>query len=270
MVADFNERKRTRKSINEYAGFFGLDLYSMTSSIHAVLAYLNKIDPVEAAAARERYACLGQFINDPQAYGYAIAPGRWDSCEQDVIEQRMQLQRKARIYIERDGPFAGSEYFSALQNAEVVKNAEEYYRALFRGRPNTWNLRDRHMFETLEKLADHLEAWLGREPRIVVWAHNSHLGNAAATDMARSAVKSILASLFLNITLRRCSVSAFRPSRGTVTAATDWDGPAETKIVREPLPGSYEEIFTRLEKKSFYLDLRGTDPVADLLRTKRL
>src|SRR3954453_19949139 len=184
-LRDLNERERTRKTINEYAGFFGLDLYSMTTSIHAVLAYLEKVDPAEAAAARTRYACLGEFINDPQAYGYAIASGRWDSCEQEVIEQLMQLQQKARLYIERDGPFAGSEYFSGLQNAELVKNAEEYYRAMFRGRPNTWNLRDRHMFETLEKLADHLEVWLGREPRIAVWAHNSHLGNAAATDMAQ-------------------------------------------------------------------------------------
>lgn len=268
-LRDFNERKRARKAVNEYVGFFGLDLYSMTSSIHAVLAYLNKTDPVEAAAARERYACLGQFINDPQAYGYAIASGRWDSCEQEVIEQLVQLQRKARVYIERDGPFAGSEYFSALQNAELVKNAEEYYRALFRGWPNTWNLRDRHMFETLEKLADHLEVWLGREPRIVVWAHNSHLGNAAATDMAQRGeinIGQLVSEQYPDKVLH----IGFSTSRGTVTAATDWDGPAETKTVREPLPGSYEEIFTQLEKKSFYLDLRGTDPVADLLRAKRL
>ena len=268
-LRDFNERERTRKTINEYAGFFGLDLYSMTTSIHAVLAYLDKVDPVEAAAARTRYACLGEFINDPQAYGYAIASGRWDSCEQEVIEQLMQLQRKARLYIERDGPFAGSEYFSGLQNAELVKNAEEYYRAMFRGRPNTWNLRDRHMFETLEKLADHLEVWLGREPRIAVWAHNSHLGNAAATDMAQRGeinIGQLITERYPDKVLR----IGFSTSRGTVTAATDWDGPAETKNVREPLPGSYEEMFTRLEKKSFYLDLRGTDPVVDLLSAKRL
>ena len=129
--------------------------------MEAVLAYLDKIDPAEAAAARARYACFGQFINDPQAYGYAIASGRWDSCEQEVITQIIQLQQKARLYIERDGAFAGNEYFSAQQNAELVKNAEEYYRAMFRGRPNTWNLRDRHMFETLEKLADHLDTLAG-------------------------------------------------------------------------------------------------------------
>ena len=121
----------------ESVGFYGLDLYSMTTSMGAVLSYLDKIDPKEAADARARYACFGQFINDPQAYGYAIASGIWDSCEQEVITQLIQLQQKARLYIERDGAFAGNEYFSAQQNAELVKNAEEYYRAMFRGRPKT-------------------------------------------------------------------------------------------------------------------------------------
>ncbi len=265
----FNERERAGKAVNEYAGFFGLDLYSMTSSMQAVLAYLDKIDPAEAVAARGRYACFGQFISDPQAYGYAIASGRWDSCEQEVIDQLLQLQRKARLYVERDGAFAGNEYFSAQQNAELVKHAEEYYRAIFRGRPNTWNLRDRHMFETLEKLAGHLDIWLGREARIAVWAHNSHLGNAAATEMGQRGeinIGQLVTERYPDKVLR----IGFSTSRGTVTAASDWDGPAETKTVREPLPGSYEEIFAQLEKKRFYLDLRGTDAVTDILRDKRL
>lgn len=268
-LRDFNKRERTPKTINQYVGFFGLDLYSMTSSIQAVLAYLDKIDPAEAAIARARYACFGQFINDPQAYGYAIASGRWDSCEQEVIEQLVELQRKGRLYIERDGAFAGSEYFSARQNAELVKNAEEYYRAMFRGRPNTWNLRDRHMFETLEKLADHLQIWLEREPRIAVWAHNSHLGNAAATDMGQRGeinIGQLVTEQYPDTVLR----IGFSTSRGTVTAATDWDGPAETKTVREPLRGSYEEIFMRLQKKRFYIDLRGSSEAADVLTDKRL
>ncbi len=274
-LRDYNERNRTRKdpeslgSASESAGFYGLDLYSMTSSIEAVLAYLDKIDPEEAVAARARYACFGQFINDPQAYGYAIASGRWDSCEQEVIIQIIQLQRKARFYIERDSAFAGNEYFSAQQNAELVKNAEEYYRAMFRGRPNTWNLRDRHMFETLEKLADHLEVWLGREPRIAVWAHNSHLGNAAATEMGQRGeinIGQLVRERYADKTLH----IGFSTSRGTVTAASDWDGPAETKVIREPLPGSYEEVFSRLGKKHFYLDLRGTGETASMLKDRRL
>lgn len=274
-LRDYNERNRTHKdreslgSASESAGFYGLDLYSMTSSIEAVLAYLDKIDPEEAVAARARYACFGQFINDPQAYGYAIASGRWESCEQEVIIQIMQLQRKARLYIERNGAFAGNEYFSAQQNAELVKNAEEYYRAIFRGRPNTWNLRDRHMFETLEKLADHLEAWLGREARIAVWAHNSHLGNATATEMGQRGEINI-GQLVRERYADKALHVGFSTSRGTVTAASDWDGPAETKAIREPLPGSYEEVFSRLEKKRFYLDLRGTGEAASMLKDRRL
>ncbi|MDQ3186594.1 MAG: erythromycin esterase family protein [Pseudomonadota bacterium] len=250
-------------------GFYGLDLYSMTTSMEAVLAYLDKIDPKEAEAARARYACFGQFINDPQAYGYAIASGIWDSCEQEVITQLMQLQQKARIYIERDGAFAGNEYFSAQQNAELVKNAEEYYRAMFRGRPNTWNLRDRHMFETLEKLAAHLSAKLGRAARIVVWAHNSHLGNAAATDMGRRGeinIGQLVSERYGDKALH----IGFSTSRGTVTAASDWDGPAETKTIREPLGGSYEEIFSRLERRRFLLDLRDKSEAVSMLENERL
>jgi erythromycin esterase-like protein len=272
---DYNEESRGSKNQNsqmgqvEPVGFYGLDLYSMTTSMQAVLTYLGKIDPAEAAAARARYACFGQFINDPQAYGYAIASGIWDSCEQEVIIQLIQLQQKARLYIEKDGAFAGNEYFSAQQNAELVKNAEEYYRAMFRGRPNTWNLRDRHMFETLEKLAMHLGTRLGREARIVVWAHNSHLGNAAATDMGHRGeinIGQLVSEKYGDRGLR----IGFSTSRGTVTAASDWDGPAETKIINAPLPGSYEEIFSRLGKKGFYLDLGVRNEAVRMLEEERL
>lgn len=258
-----------RTTQTEDVGFYGLDLYSMTTSMEAVLAYLDKIDPKEAEAARARYACFGQFINDPQAYGYAIASGRWDSCEQEVIAQLIQLQQKARLYIERDGAFAGNEYFSAQQNAELVKNAEEYYRAMFRGRPNTWNLRDGHMFETLEKLAAHLSARLGRQARIVVWAHNSHVGDAAATDMGRRGeinIGRLVSEKYGDRALR----IGFSTSRGTVTAASDWDGPAETKTIREPLDGSYEKIFSGLKRQRFLLDLRDSSEAVSMLRNERL
>jgi erythromycin esterase-like protein len=263
------KKERIQRGEQEPVGFYGLDLYSMTASMAAVLEYLDKIDPEEASAARERYACFGQFINNPQAYGYAIASGRWDSCEEEVITQLTRLQQKARVYIGTDGPFAGNDYFSAQQNAELVKNAEEYYRAMFRGRPNTWNLRDRHMFETLEKLAAHLETRLEREPRLIVWAHNSHLGNAAATDMGRRGEINI-GQLVTEKYGRNGLRVGFSTSRGTVTAATDWDTPTKTKTIRAPLPGSYEELFSRLEKKSFYLDLTAENEAVDVLREERL
>ncbi|SOD41392.1 erythromycin esterase family protein [Nitrosovibrio sp. Nv4] len=268
-LRNYNEEARKYKGQQESVGFYGLDLYSMTTSMEAVLAYLDKVDPQEAAAARARYGCFGQFIGNPQAYGYAIASGRWDSCEEEVISQLMQLQRKARLYLEKDGVFAGNEYFSAQQNAELVKNAEEYYRAMFRGRPSTWNLRDRHMFETLEKLASHLESRLGREARIIVWAHNSHLGNAAATDMGQRGEVNIGQLVSENYTDKSLRIG-FSTSCGKVTAATDWDGPAETKTIRDPLPDSYEEIFSQLEKKRFFFNLRTGSEAVDMLRAKRL
>jgi erythromycin esterase-like protein len=272
-LRSYNRNTKTLKdrtgSTGEPVGFYGLDLYSMTTSMRAVLAYLERIDPQEAATARTRYGCFGQFITNPQAYGYAIASGRWDSCEQEVIAQLMQLQRKGRLYAERDGAFAGNEYFSAQQNAELVKNAEEYYRAMFSGRPNTWNLRDRHMFETLEKLSDFLETRVGRPARVIVWAHNSHLGNAKATDMGRRGEFNIG-----QLVREKYGASAlhvgFSTSRGEVTAATDWDGPAETKKIRDPLPDSYEDVFSQLEKKLFFLDLRAPTDAVGLLRDERL
>ncbi|SET49327.1 Erythromycin esterase homolog [Nitrosospira multiformis] len=263
------ETGRQKREQQEPVGFYGLDLYSMTTSMRAVLAYLDKVDPEEASAARARYGCFGQFIENPQAYGYAIASGRWDSCEQEVIAQLMQLQRKGRLYVEKDGVFAGNEYFSVQQNAELVKNAEEYYRAMFRGRPNTWNLRDRHMFETLEKLASHLEDQLKREARIIVWAHNSHLGNAAATEMGRRGefnIGQLVTEKYRDKSFR----IGFSTSRGSVTAATDWDGPAETKTVREPLAGSYEEIFSQLSRKRFFFDLTTDGEAMEFLREERL
>lgn len=272
---DYNEEskghkeRKSRMGQVEPVGFYGLDLYSMTTSIEAVLAYLNKIDPKEAAAARARYACFGQFINDPLAYGYAAASGIWDSCEQEVIAQLVQLQQKARLYIERDGAFAGDEYFSAQQNAELVKDAEEYYRAMFRGRPNTWNLRDHHMFETLEKLAGHLKTRLERDARIVVWAHNSHLGNAAATDMGRRGEINIGQLVSEKYGDKGTNIG-FSTSRGTVTAASDWDEPAETKTIRSPILDSYEGVFSRLEKKSFYFDLQAKNEAVNTLREERL
>lgn len=260
---------KTERRAENRAGFYGLDLYSMNTSIAAVIAYLDKIDTEAADAARERYACFGQFINNPQAYGYAMASGVWDSCEREVINQLIELQQKARLYLERDGLFAGDEYFSAKQNAELVRNAEEYYRAMFRGRPNTWNLRDRHMFETLEKIDFHLAARLGRKPRIVVWAHNSHLGNAAATDMANRGefnIGQLVSEKYEKESLR----IGFSTSRGTVTAASDWDGPAETKAVREPLSGSYEALFSKMKEKHFFLDLRDKNEAVQYLRNERL
>ena len=160
-------------------GFYGMDLYSLHASIDAVLQYLDKADPEAARRARLRYSCFDHFSRKPQEYGYATTVGAIESCEKAVVEQLVELQQKATEFLSRDGEVAAEEFFFAEQNARLVKDAEQYYRAMFRGRASSWNLRDRHMVETLENLVAHLNG--SRQPKAIVWAHNSHLGDARAT-----------------------------------------------------------------------------------------
>src|SRR5262245_33164526 len=174
----YNDTHRPEQRV----GFYGLDLYSLRASMEAVLAYLAKVDPGAAARAQHRYACFDQFREEPQAYGYATEFGLTPTCEREVSAELMDLQRRRVDYASRDGRVARDEYFFAEQNARLVKNAEEYYRSMFRGRDEAWNLRDRHMTETLVELVKFLRAE-GRAAKVVVWAHNSHLGDARATEM---------------------------------------------------------------------------------------
>ncbi|MAL80828.1 MAG: erythromycin esterase [Sneathiella sp.] len=250
-------------------GFYGLDLYSLNTSIHAVIGYLTKIDPAAARRARKRYGCLYHFMNNPPAYGYAIDAGFADSCEDEILLQLKELQEKAFEYLRRDGFIAEDEYFCAQQNAKLVRNAEGYYRALYRGHPNTWNLRDKHMSETLKELATHLTKRLGRKARIVVWAHNSHVGNASATEMFRRGEFN-MGQIIKSIYGAEALLVGFSTSRGTVTAASNWDAPIEVKQIREPVAGSLEEIFHRVNLKSFMLDLRETNEAVDGLMEDRL
>lgn len=251
------------------AGFYGLDLYSMNTSIHAVISYLESIDPEAAVRARQRYGCLDHFMDNPQSYGYATEMQLMESCEEEIIEQLIDLRRRAKDYLKQDGLVAEDAYFCAEQNAKLVRNAEEYYRSLYRGRPSSWNLRDQHMFETLEDLAGHLGARLKRNARIVVWAHNSHIGNAKATDMSRRGELNI-GQLARQVYGDKALLVGFTTCRGTVTAASDWDEPYARKRVREPLPGSYEALFHHVNRKQFMLDLREANKAVDGLMEPRL
>lgn len=257
------------KPIRWPAGFYGLDLYSMRSSIEAVTDYLGKTDPPAARRARDRYACLDHFLDNPQSYGYATEYGLAESCEKKIVSQLIDLQLRRHDMMLRDGFVAEDEFFSAVQNARLVQSAEQYYRSMFRGRPNSWNLRDQHMFQTLKELSAHLGKRLKREAKIVVWAHNSHLGNAAATEMSRRGEFNI-GQLVRTAYSERALAVGFTTSHGTVTAASDWDEPAETIKVNPPFPGSYEEIFHKLSHKRFILDLRRNSQTVDLLREPRL
>ncbi len=236
------------------AGFYGMDLYSMHSSMEAVLAYLDKVDPEGAQRARHRYACFEHFGEDPQEYGYAAGLGLSQSCESQVVEQLMDLQRRAAQYARRDGRIAGDDYFYAEQNARLVKNAEHYYRSMFRQRISSWNLRDRHMAEMLDELIQFCHRRYGAS-KFVVWAHNSHLGDARVTQMGRQGELNV-GQLVRERYANECALIGFTTYTGTVTAASNWGEPAERKHVRPALPESYESLFHYTGIPRFYLRLK--------------
>lgn len=238
-------------------GFYGIDLYSLHASMQAVLVYLEKTDPEAASRARYRYSCFEDFGEDAQSYGYAASFNLSRSCEDQVVRELVDLRRRAGDYMNRDGFVARDEYFFAEQNARLVKNAEEYYREMFRGRVSSWNLRDRHMTETLTALSAHLETQ-NRPPKIVVWAHNSHLGDARATDMARRGEWNVGQLVRERFQGKTASIG-FTTYGGTVTATSNWDQPAELKRVNEGTSGSFEHLFHQTGVTDFFLDLRDPE-----------
>lgn len=247
------------------AGFFGLDLYSLFNSMEAVVEYLDRVDPEAAKRARYRYACFEHFGEDSQAYGYVASFDLSRSCEDEAVNQLVELQRRAMEYLNRG---KGEDFFDAEQNARLVKNAEEYYRSMFRGRQSSWNLRDTHMAETVDALVAYLQRH-GREPKIVVWAHNSHLGDARATEMGARGelnVGQLLRQKYGSKTV----LVGFTTYTGTVTAATEWDDPGEVKRVRPALPDSYELGFHETGIPRFFLNLRDGAGGAALFSKPRL
>ena len=255
-----------RLPVRQQAGFFGLDLYSLHRSIDAVLTYLDAIDPRAAERARARYACFDVFGSDPQAYGHATTHRLRPSCEREVIAQLVDLQRQAAAYAQRDGHIAADEYFSAEQNARVVSDAESYYRVMFGVGRQSWNLRDRHMMSTLEATLEHVSR-TSAGARAVVWAHNSHLGDARATQMGAQGELN-LGQLVRETFGREALSIGFTTHTGSVTAASNWDEPAQLMAVRPSLVGSYERLFHDAGLEAFLLDLRG--PVVSSLVQPRL
>lgn len=215
------------------AEFRGLDVYSLGGSIAAVLAYLDTVDPEEARSARERYGCLTPWQADPAAYGRRAMHGG-DTCEDAAVAQLNALLELRLGALRRDG----EAFFDAAQNARIVRAAEQYYRVMYRGSRESWNLRDRHMFDTLQRLL------LARGPgaRAVVWAHNSHIGNAAATAMGWEGEFNI-GELCRSAYGNDAALIGFGTDRGTVAAASDWEGPVEIKTVLPARADSYEHMF---------------------------
>jgi erythromycin esterase-like protein len=249
-------------------GFYGLDLYSLRASMEAVLRYLEEVDPDAAKEARARYACFDHSGEDDQVYGFLTAAGATRSCQEEVVRQLVELQRRAIEYAQRDGRVAKDEFFSAEQNARVVKNAEAYYRSMFLEEVSSWNLRDRHMAETLDALASHLERQGGRA-KIAVWAHNSHIGDAQATEMGERGELNV-GQLAREHYGRDAVLVGFATHHGTVTAASGWGAPAERKRVRPALSTSYEAMFHDTQLERFLLTLGENQKVTDALWYPRL
>lgn len=263
-LRSYNERFRRTELA---PGLFGLDLYSLHASIQMVLAYLDRVDPAASARARTRYGCFEIFGDDPQAYGHAASLALSRTCEDEVVAQLQDLQRHRASLIEADGFDPEEEYFVAEQNARVIRESERYYREMFLGQVESWNLRDTHMADSLDALLGHLETRV-LEPRVVVWAHNSHVGDARATEMER------LGELNMGQLVRArhgddALIVGLSTYEGTVTAAREWGGPAERRELRPALEGSFEQVLHQTGVERFLLDF-SEEETRDALRGERI
>jgi erythromycin esterase-like protein len=249
----------------DMAGFYGLDLYNLSGSMRAVIDFLDKEDPEAAALARKRYGCLEPWAENPARYGAVALSEGYARCEVGVAEMMRELTQRNFNCLTEDC----DEWLDAAANARLVKNAEAYYRVMYHGSEESWNLRDTHMFETLCQLLD----WKGASPKAIVWAHNSHIGNAAHTDMGKRRGELNIGQLCKERFGDQARLIGFGTHSGTVAAADDWDAPMRIKTVRPSLPGSYESLAHESGVPNFLLDLRNghADPnLVDALSEPRL
>jgi protein-L-isoaspartate(D-aspartate) O-methyltransferase len=236
------------RSYAEMAGFYGLDLYNLGGSMRAVIDYLEGVDPEAAKVARRRYGCLEPWSRDPAAYGRMAVTEGYGRCEVGVIAmlKDMMARRMECARPECD------EWLDAAANARLVRNAEEYYRVMYQGSAESWNLRDTHMFETLCQILDAK----GPDAKALVWAHNSHIGNAAHTEMGQIREELNIGQLVKERFGEEARLIGFGTHAGTVAAADDWDEPMQAKDVRPSMPDSYERLCHDSGVPRFLLDLR--------------
>jgi protein-L-isoaspartate(D-aspartate) O-methyltransferase len=229
-------------------GFHGLDIYSLYSSIEVVLGYLDDVDPDSARIARQRYGCLSPWAGDPATYGASAVSGRYQQCEAEVVAMLDDILSKRLEYSKQDG----WRFLDAAQNARLIASAEKYYRIMYYGGRQSWNLRDSHMFETLQALLD----YRGPHSKAVVWAHNSHLGDASATEMGARGEYNV-GQLCRQHFGEQAYLIGFGTDHGTVAAASDWNAPMEVKQVRPAHGGSYEGLCRETGLPHFLLPLKG-------------
>jgi erythromycin esterase-like protein len=254
-VLEFVQWMRARNDAQRHPAtkvrFYGLDLYSLAASMEAVIRYLDVIDPAEARRARARYACFDHVGGAGEAYGYSLAHEGAVPCENEVVAQLVALRHHADAYLRRDGWIAEDELFHAEQNALVVRDAEEYYQQMYRAETSSWNLRDRHMAATLDALAEHLDRQFGHA-KIVVWEHNSHIGDARATEMGARGELNV-GQLVRQRYGTDCALIGFSTYEGHVTAASNWGERPQRRRVRPAMLGSYERLLHDVGVERFWL-----------------
>lgn len=262
---EFNRNKESK------VGVYGLDFYNMYGSIHAVIDYLKKIDTPAARRAQQHYNCF-DFTSGhgPEQYGFLAALQLRRSCERDVVEQLTELQWQKHHFIKKDGLSAQEDFFFAEQNARSIVDAEKYYRTLFQKRAVSWNLRDRHMADSLNALVEHLSARDEQQPKIVVWAHNSHVGDARATEMGDAGQWNLGQLVRQEHGSKKTVLIGFSTYQGEVLAADEWDGKAKNKILPPAMPESYEHLFHETGLKEFMLIMRDNEELNEHLRINRL
>jgi len=241
-------RNMSQREGRRRVGFHGLDLYSMFTSMAAVLSYLDEVDPSAARVARSRYGTLTPWQKDPAAYGQAVLVGRYESSEKAVVAMLREMLERRLEYTQKDG----ARFFDATQNARVVADAERYYRAMYYGSARSWNLRDTHMFDTLQSLL----AFYGPTSRGIVWEHNSHVGDAAATEMGSRGELNV-GQLCREKFGSAAYIVGFGTDHGTVAAASNWDAPMQRMQVRAAHPDSYERFCHDSGVPAFMLHLRA-------------
>lgn len=253
---DWLHKNNETRAFETRAAFYGLDLYSLYNSVRVVLEYLDSVDPELAVVARERYGCLSPWQADPAAYGRAALTGEYRKCEKDVSHVLVDVLRNQQDYVMQDG----ERYFDAAQNARLIANAERYYRTMYYGSRASWNLRDSHMFETLNQLLNHH----GAHSKAVIWAHNSHIGDASATEMSQRGEYNI-GQLCRRAFGGACFSIGFGTNDGTVAAASNWDAPMEVMNVRPAHAQSYERLFHLTNAPGLMLSLKENGALRERL-----
>lgn len=250
-------------------GFYGLDLYSLHESMQAIIEYLQKYDPSQAKKAISRFNCFDHAAIDPQLYGYLVNKQVKHNCIKEVTDQLLEMQHTAFSELNKEPSFNAESLYYATQNARLVKNAEEYYRSMFGPRAISWNIRDHHMAQTLSNLIAYIETNLKTPAKIIIWAHNSHVGDARATEMHdRGEIN--LGQIVREHYDTASYLLGFSTYEGTVRAASDWGATDEEKVVLPALNGSYEALFHGAATKNFFLNLRGESHLIHLLKQPEL